>query len=191
MFAGHFGLAAGVKAQAPEVPLWALMLGTQLLDVAFIPLLLSGVETIDEHSHGGGYGGLIIHADYTHSLLGAIILAIVAGLLGKRFWGKRAGYILGGVVFSHWILDLVMHRADMPFLPGNIGDLPLIGLGVWEFKGISIALEITLLAIGLIMYLFSTRKRTEGKNRKAAYLASGVMGLLFAFALVTDVLGLF
>jgi hypothetical protein len=56
MFAGHFGLAAAVKAKAPEVPLWALMVGTQLLDLAFMPLLLSGIETMDQTSHGSGYG---------------------------------------------------------------------------------------------------------------------------------------
>ncbi|GAB6931076.1 permease [Paenibacillus sp. JCM 10914] len=164
MFAGHFGLAAGVKAKVPEVPLWALMLGTQLLDVAFVPLLIAGVETIDD-KHGGGYGGAIIHADYTHSLFGTMIIALLAGLLARRLWGKRAGFTIGAVVFSHWILDLIMHRADMPLLPGNIGDLPLLGLGAWEYKSLSIGLEVALLVVGFSMYLFSMLKgqkeRTE------------------------------
>jgi hypothetical protein len=191
MFAGHFGLAAGIRAKSPEVPLWALMLGTQLLDVAFVPLLLGGVETIDESTHGNGYGELIIHADYTHSLLGAIVLSLIAGGAARWFWGKKASWILGGVVFSHWILDLVVHRADMPILPGNWGDLPLLGLGAWRFEGLAIGLELLLIGIGLTMYVRSVLKQADGTRRKAAILSSAVLGALLVFALITDVTGLF
>jgi hypothetical protein len=55
MFAGHFGLAAAVKAFEPKVPLWALMVSTQLMDLVFVPLLLTGVESI-EPIEEGGYG---------------------------------------------------------------------------------------------------------------------------------------
>ncbi|MCD9020364.1 permease [Cohnella silvisoli] len=191
MFAGHFGLAAGVRAKAPEVPLWALMLATQLLDVAFVPLLLTGAETMDDKG-GSGYGELVIHADYSHSLLGALIIAFLAGLLAKRIWGGKAGRIIGAVVFSHWILDLVVHRADMPLLPGNLGDLPLLGFGAWRFEGASIALELILLAAGFVMYARSVlRKSSDGRGMNAAILSSAVLGTLLLFSLVTDVAGLF
>lgn len=191
MFAGHFGLAAGVRSKAPEVPLWGLMLGTQLLDVAFIPLLLSGIETIEETQYGGGYGNIIIHADYTHSLLGAVLIAVIAGLAGRRLWGRRAGLIFAGVVFSHWILDLMVHRADMPLLPGNWGDLPLLGFGAWRYEGLSIVLELFLLGIGLTMYARSSLKKAKGKSKKAAILSTVVLGILLGLALITDVTGLF
>jgi len=190
MFAGHFGLAAGVKAKSPEVPLWALMLGTQLLDVVFVPLYLTGAETMDEQL-GSGYGDLIIHADYSHSLLGALIISFLAGLLAKRFWGMRAGRVIAAVVFSHWILDLVVHRSDMPLLPGNLGSLPLLGLGAWSNEGLSIGLEVILLAIGFTMYFRSALGESEGRSKKAALISSSVMGSLLVFSLLTDVLGLF
>ncbi|RKP54370.1 permease [Cohnella endophytica] len=192
MFAGHFGLAAGVRAKAPEVPLWALMLGTQLLDVAFVPLLLTGKETIDDSQHGTGYGKLIIHADYTHSLLGALVISILAGLVARKLWGARASLILAAVVFSHWILDLVVHRADLPLLPGNWGDLPLLGFGAWKFEGLSIGLELLILVIGFAMYFLSALKKSEDtQRRKAATLSSAVLGILLAFSLVTDITSLF
>jgi membrane-bound metal-dependent hydrolase YbcI (DUF457 family) len=112
MFAGHFGLAAAAKAKTAEVPLWALMLGTQLLDVMFVPLYLANVETIVPV--GQGYGESLIHADYTHSLVGALVIAMLAGLVAARFWGRRGGFMLAAVVFSHWVLDLLVHRADLP-----------------------------------------------------------------------------
>ena len=70
---GHYALAAGAKSVDHRAPLWSLMLATQWLDVVFIPLFLLGVETI-ETLPGGGYGKVVIHADYTHSLIGALVL---------------------------------------------------------------------------------------------------------------------
>jgi len=190
MFAGHFGLAAGVRAKAPEVPLWALIVGTQLLDIAFVPMLLTGAETMDQ-SRGTGYGEAIIHADYTHSLLGALALAFIAGWLGKRLWGKRAGVILGTVVFSHWVLDLIVHRADMPLLPGNWGNLPLLGFGVWKYEWLSIGVELLLLVVGFAMYAGSILRKSQGKSRSAGYVSAAVMGVLLILSLITDVTGLF
>ena len=76
MITGHFGLAAGVKAHEWQVPLWALMLATVLLDIVFAPLLAAGVESIENvPGTSGGYGKAVIHADWTHSLVGALVLA--------------------------------------------------------------------------------------------------------------------
>ncbi|WP_458127012.1 permease [Paenibacillus sp. Z3-2] len=192
MLAGHFGLAAAVRSKVPEVPLWALMVGTQLLDLAFVPLLLSGMETMDEAVHGGGYGNLIIHADYSHSLVAALLLSLLAGLAGRRLWGARAGKILSGVVFSHWILDVVVHRADMVLLPGNWGGLPLLGLGVWKFTWLAILLELLLILVGIIMYSRSALKTAAaGRGRRAALLSSVVLGTALMVTLISDVTGLF
>jgi len=192
MFAGHFGLAAGVKAKSPETPLWALMLGTQLLDVVFVPLLLTGAETmVSQDGNGNGYGEMIIHADYSHSLLGALLISLVAGLLSRRLWGARAGRVMAAVVFSHWLLDLLVHRTDLPLLPGNFGHLPLLGLGLWKVEWLSVGAELALLAVGFAMYARSVMRDAMGGRRKAALAAGAVIGSLLVFSLLTDVLGLF
>ncbi|WEK55538.1 MAG: permease [Candidatus Cohnella colombiensis] len=188
MFAGHFGLAAAVKAKAPKVPLWSLLVATQLMDIAFIPLLATNVETFDEQ-HGNGYGELVIHADYTHSLVGALILALVAGWIAKRVWGSQAGKIIGAVVFSHWILDLIVHRADMPILPGNLGNLPLLGFGVWKLTNLSIALELLLIIVGVIMY--TVYKFRSAPKRSSAILSSIGLSVLLIFLLLNDVGAIF
>jgi hypothetical protein len=122
-------LAAGAKSADYRAPLWSLMLATMWLDVVFVPLLLLNIETIDTPP-GGGYGTSVIHADYTHSLVGALVLSAAFGAVAWWRWDRRLGLLLGGVAFSHWLLDLIVHRGDMPILPGNAGDLPLLGFGL-------------------------------------------------------------
>lgn len=191
MFAGHFGLAAAVKAGRPEVPLWALMLSTQLLDVIFVPLFVSGIETI-EPVDGGGYGGGIIHADYTHSLAGALLITLVAGYLAKRAWGKHSGWVIAGTVFSHWLLDLIVHRSDLPILPDNLGDLPLLGFGLWSSPGISAALEAILIAGGALLYWRSALSRAKSAavsaNSRGPWLRATVAGAFMSVLLIASLL---
>ena len=186
---GHFGLGAGAQAAEPRAPLWSLMVATMWLDLIFLPLFLTGVETIDTPP-GGGYGSSVIHADYTHSLVGALVLSAVLGALAVRLWGRRAGLVLAGVAFSHWVLDLIVHRADLPILPGNAGNLPLLGFGLWRFPAAAIALEVLLLVGGAYLYWRTARRHTSSVRGRitpglvsVVLLASGAVVLLLdAFA---------
>lgn len=176
MIAGHFGFAAAVKAKETNVPLWALMLATVWLDVVFVPLLLANVETVAPVvGDRAGYGNLVIHADYTHSLLGAVVLAALFGGVAARAWGRRAGLVLALVVLSHWGLDLVVHRMDMPWLPGNLGDLPRLGLGLWQYPWISAAVEFLLVALGAWLYWRAVRRLPEGRGAARGRLVAGLI----------------
>ena len=181
MIAGHFGLAAAVKAREPQVPLWALMLATAWLDVVFIPLLATGTETIESAPGATGYGSAVIHADYTHSLVGAFVLSALFGGAAMLPWGRRTGLVLGAVAFSHWLLDLLVHRGDMPILPGNAGDLPRLGLGLWQIPPLAIAIELALVLGGGYLYWRAAfglapagRARTAAMTTSALVLVSGL-----------------
>ncbi|GIG59070.1 hypothetical protein Lfu02_34420 [Longispora fulva] len=187
MFAGHFAVAAASKTADRTTPLWALMLATQLLDVFFVILYLSGkIEYFDEVHPG--YGGAVIHADYTHSLVGALAIAAVGGALAGWRWGRRGGLLFGGLVFSHWILDLVVHRADLPILPGNVGGMPTLGFGLWRIGWLSAVVEGTLIVAGTVVYYRSVRGR--GGEPRRALVAAASMGVLLVLALVADLLAL-
>jgi membrane-bound metal-dependent hydrolase YbcI (DUF457 family) len=179
VIAGHFGLAAGVKEVEPSAPLWALMLATVWLDVVFVPLLLAGVETIEPvPGSGGGYGNAIIHADYTHSLVGAAALALIFGAVAAVPWGRRVGAVLGAVVFSHWVLDLIVHRGDMPLLPGNAGGLPRFGLGLWEMRPAVIVVELALVIGGAYFYWRAAERAAHppaGSPDRARLLAGAIL----------------
>jgi hypothetical protein len=60
-------------------------------------------------------------------------------------------------VFSHWLLDLIVHRADMPFLPGNAGHLPRMGFGLWRHPAGAMTLELALVLAGAFLYWRSAR----------------------------------
>ena len=195
MIAGHFGLAAIVKSRVPRAPLWALMLGTVWLDVLFVPLLALGVETIvpakGPPGSAPGYGEAIIYADYTHSLVGALVLSAAFGALIAWRWGRVAGLASGAVAFSHWLLDLPMHRHDMPLLPGNLGALPRLGLGLWRWPAASALLELALVLAGTFLYWRAAVRIADGHGdglvRRAhvtagAMLASGVVTLALSVA---------
>ena len=197
MIAGHYGLAAGVKTWAPRLPLWALMLSTFLLDVVFIFLNVAGIEYITpaDPAHPSGYGSGLIHAYYTHSLVGALAIAGLAGWLAGRRWGRRGGIAIAAVVFSHWVLDLVVHRPDLPLLPGNAGNLPLLGFGLWQAPVVSAAIELALVLGGAWLYYRSATRlpsapNSGGSQRRNVLAASGVTAGLLLLLLVSDFMGL-
>ena len=153
LIAGHFGFAAAVKSRAARTPLWALMLACVWMDVVFIPLFAAGIETIVPlPGTSGGYGEGVIHADYTHSLVGALLISVTFAFVAAIWWRRSVAVVLGAVVFSHWVLDLLMHHSDMPLLPGNAGHFPLLGFGLWRWPGASALLEIGFVLVGTFLY---------------------------------------
>ena len=197
MIAGHFGLAAGVKKWSPRLPLWALLLGTFWLDVIFVFLFAAGIESLSQVDPvNPAYGGALIHAYYTHSLVGAILIAAVTGWFASRLWGQRGGVVIGAVIFSHWLLDLVVHRPDLPILPGNVGNLPLLGFGLWEFPAVSAIVELALVLGGAYLYYRSAAHLPippdgdRSSQRRRVLTASLVTAVLLLLLLITDVLGL-
>jgi hypothetical protein len=175
VIAGHFALAAAVRARDKSAPLWALMLATQWLDVVFIPLLLAGVETMQRAPEAPpGYGDGLFHIPWTHSLLGAAALAALFGATCMLRWGRRAGVVLGVVVLSHWVLDAVVHRPDLPLIPGGG---PLIGLGLWRWPGAAMVLELALVLAASALYFRSAPRTALGRAASASILVSGLITL--------------
>ena len=186
MFAGHFGVAAAIKSKTPELPLWSLLVSTQLLDIAYIPFNLAGLDSMKPIGDGG-YGKVIIYAFYTHSFVGALLLSILAACLAGGFWGKKSGINIGLVAFSHWLLDLIVHRPDMPILPGNMGNFPLLGFGLWEFVSASILLEFLLISVGSFLYFRYAIQRSSPKRKGKAIAAGCAMTLFLFLSLGIDV----
>jgi hypothetical protein len=189
MITGHFGLAVGIKKYAPHLPLWSLFLATFWLDILFMSFSIFGFESFTPlNPDQPAYGEVVINAQYTHSLAGAALIAVITGWLASLRWKKAGGTVIGAVIFSHWLLDLLVHRPDLPILPGNIGDLPLLGLGLWGRPLWSAILELVLLIAGACLYHRSAMS-LSGQTRRA-WTASLLTSMLLLILFVSSLMGL-
>ncbi len=95
-------------------------------------------------------------------------------------------------MISHWILDLIVHRPDLPILPGNAGNLPLLGFGLWQLPIASIIVELGLALAGAYLSYQKARHApaADGQRHMRAVMASGVTGLLLVLLLAADILNL-
>ena len=89
---------------------------------------------------------------YTHSLLAALLWSagalLVYRLSGTRGAVGKAALVVALAVFSHWILDLLVHRPDLPLYDNTAK----VGLGLWNFPAVAFALEAGLLFGGMWLY---------------------------------------
>jgi hypothetical protein len=175
MFVGHYS-AAFAAAALPKAPqLGTLFVAAQLVDFAFFAFLPLGVE------HMRIVPGIsavtpfdLYDMPWTHSLVGALAWATGFAIV-LRVWLKnaRAALIGGGVVLSHWLLDLLVHVPDLTLA----GSPPKLGLGLWNHPAIEMPLELGLLGLSVLLY---TRARPA--IRKSLALPALILFLLIAQA---------
>ncbi len=171
MFVGHYSISFAAKKYVPSLPLWVLFIATQLLDVAWAPFVLLGIEKVRIVPGITASNPLdLYYMPYTHSLLAAIlwsIAALVVYRLAVPSARKMAPLFVGAAVLSHWVLDLIVHRPDLPLYD----NAAKVGLGLWNYPVIAFALEALLLFGGMWLYL---RTRT---TRRTAFAVFGLIML--------------
>ena len=157
MFVGHYGPSFAIKSTQRSIPLWSLFIAVQLLDVGWSVLVFLGVEKVRIVPGITASNPFdLYYMPFTHSLLAALTWSVAVILLARLSLGVRkwAGSLwLGAAVFSHWVLDVVVHRRDMPLYD----DTAKIGFGVWNYPIIALSLEALLLFGGMIMYIRKTK----------------------------------
>jgi membrane-bound metal-dependent hydrolase YbcI (DUF457 family) len=157
MFIGHFAVAFAAKRAAPKTSLGVLFAACQLPDLIWPVFLLLGWERVRIEPGVTAFSPLAFeHYPWTHSLLATVGWAVAAAILYGLWSRSRVGATMVGLlVLSHWVLDWVMHRPDLPLYPGS----SFVGLGLWNSVAATLAVELVLFAIGLVIYLASTRSR--------------------------------
>jgi membrane-bound metal-dependent hydrolase YbcI (DUF457 family) len=155
MFIGHFAVGLASKRFAPRASLGWLMLAPLFLDTIWPLFLVLGLESVRIEPGNTVVTPLDLHDyPYSHSLVGAIGWSLLLGVLYlalKR--DRRAALVIALGVFSHFILDFVTHRADMPLYPGSVTS---VGLGLWNSRPGTMTVETTLFVAGVSLYGAST-----------------------------------
>lgn len=164
MFIGHFAVGFAGKKVAPKAPLPALLLAALFADVLWPLLVAVGAEQVRIVPGDTVMTPLeFVSYPWSHSLLMLIIWgALFAAYYRKRPDGKVIGLVLGALVVSHWFLDWITHRPDMPLYPGG----PKYGLGLWNNVTATMVVEIAMFAAGVFLYATTTRAK-DGIGRWA------------------------
>jgi membrane-bound metal-dependent hydrolase YbcI (DUF457 family) len=157
MFVGHYGPSFAIKSLRPAIPLWLLFIAVQIVDVAWAVLILLGVEKVRIVPGITASNPLdLYYMPYTHSLVAAIFWSVAVAVfvwLLPSVATRAAAVWVGAAVFSHWVLDLLVHRPDLPLYD----DTMKVGLGLWNYPTVALALESALLFGGMILYLRVTK----------------------------------
>ena len=159
MFLGHFALAFGAKRAAPAVSLGVLFLACQFADLLWPVLVLGGIEAVEVQPGATVMTPLnFVSYPYSHSLLalggwGVLVGGAYAAATRSRMY---AGVILGLLVVSHWVLDVISHRPDMPL---TVRGTTRLGLGLWNSVPGTLAVELLIFTAGIALYRRATKAR--------------------------------
>jgi hypothetical protein len=157
MFIGHYAVALGAKRLAPSISLGALFLACQLADLIWPNLVLLGIEKVKIDPGDTALTPLdFVYYPYSHSLLAMAVwgaLFAVLYLMAARVSVKTAAVILA-LVLSHWVLDALTHRPDLPV---TFGGSARIGLGLWNLPALAVSVELVLFGMGIWMYANCTK----------------------------------
>jgi len=152
MFVGHYGPAFAMKGAQKNIPLWVLFIAVQWMDVVWSALVSLGVERfriVPGYTASNSID--LYYMPYTHSLPGSLALSIIFGAIVAAFFRQdraRVFLIVALAVFSHWILDLIVHVPDLPLWDNS----HKVGLGLWNYRWAELALEFGILIAGAAYY---------------------------------------
>jgi membrane-bound metal-dependent hydrolase YbcI (DUF457 family) len=176
VFIGHFAVGFASKRLAPRASLGVLMAAPLFADLLWPIFLVAGVESVRIDPGNTVVTPLDLH-DYpwSHSLVTSLAWSAV---FAAAFWAAtrygRGAAVLAAGVFSHFVLDFVTHRPDMPLYPGS----PIaVGLGLWNSRPATMAVEIAMFIVGVALYARATR----ALNRRGAI---ALWGLIVFVALI-------
>ena len=171
MFIGHAAVALAAKPLAPRASLALLLAAAFWVDLVWPVFLLLGIEQVRIDPGNTAFTPLdFVHYPWTHSLVAAIAWSVLFGLICIRS-GSRVAVILGLLVFSHWVLDAISHRPDLPLWPGSS---TMVGFGLWNSVPATMLVECAMFAAGVWIYARSSPSR----DRIGTWAFWGLIGFL-------------
>jgi hypothetical protein len=163
MYAGHLSTALAMKAAQPRAPTWALLTGVGVLDLLFGLFVPLGIERVTI-TPGVSPGFSLEMIDWSHSLAMSLVWSVVFGLLFIRRGAAIAAWC-GAAVFSHFVLDYVMHPGDLAVWPHSDAHM---GLGLWTRMPIGWwFLELVYILAGCAWYVTRARRSSNAFGGRA------------------------
>jgi hypothetical protein len=179
MFIGHFGAAYAAKKIRNAPSLGTLILASQFIDLLWPVFLILGIEKVRIDPGNTAFTPLdFLYYPFSHSLAGVLVWAALFAVV--YFIVKRNianSLLLAGLVASHWVLDLVTHRPDLPL---SVAGTMKFGFGMWNSVALTLVVELLIFSVGMYLYL----KATQPINRKGFFAFWGLQLFLAVMYLV-------
>jgi hypothetical protein len=158
MFVGHLALGLAAKRATPRVSLAVLIAASQLADMLWPVMLALGLEQVRIDPGNTAFTPFdFVSYPWSHSLVTLVIWGVAFAAAYRAITGQngRTFLVLAALVVSHWILDWITYRPDMPIYPGG----PKYGLGLWNNVRMTLIVEGIMWAAGIWIYVRATRAR--------------------------------
>lgn len=163
---GHIGVGFAVKPLAPKIPLGVLLVATEVPDILWAVLYFTGIDRS---------ASMISASPLSHGLFMSVVWAMIAALLAALIYrDRRSGVIIGLLVFSHWVVDLITHPMGAIFggkplpadLPLFFNGSPKVGFGLYNHSfAIAMVTDLGMLILGVVVYsTYIVKKGRAGKN---------------------------
>ncbi len=181
MFIGHFGAGLAAKRIAPRPSLGTLFLAAQFIDLLWPVFLILGLERVEIDPGNTAFTPLnFVSYPYTHSFLGVLGWSLLVGgiyFLIRR--ESRSAIVVGALVMSHWVLDLITHRPDLLLIPWLDAK---VGMGLWNSVPLTVAFEGALFVLGAVLYVKATTA-VNAKGKVALWGLLAFLGMMYALDL--------
>jgi hypothetical protein len=177
MFLGHLALGFAAKRVAPKASLGVLLGASEFIDLLFPAFVIAGWEAVKIVPSGNPFLATEFHYPLSHSLAMTLVWSVGAASvywLAMRY--RKGSAAVGLLVLSHWLLDLVSHRPDLPLIPGPS---PMVGLGLWYSVAGTGIVELGRFGAGVWLYLTGTRAR-DSIGRYGIWAFVGVFLAIYA-----------
>jgi hypothetical protein len=182
VFAGHIGAGLAIGRAERRVNVGVFVSAALLLDLVLWLLVLAGRESVTIPADFALTHQPEFVFPYSHGLLGGLCWSMLAAALGVAIYARRgrarwrAAALIAVAVFSHWPLDLLVHRPELP-LAGAAS--PRVGIGLWDEMPVALVVEAVLVAIGLLLFVPGS-----GLSRARSIALTTICLLLLAFTVL-------
>jgi hypothetical protein len=179
MFVGHYSVSFAARRASNDIPLWIWFVAVQWLDLFFMVFVLTGVEKMRIVPHFTESNALELYSmPYSHGLVGAVVLSVVFAAVVAAFLpaARRPGTLalLAVAVFSHWILDFIVHTPDLALFDTQTK----VGLGLWNHLAIELPLELVL----IVLFGWLYARGADAVRRRRTWILIAVMVILQVYS---------
>jgi hypothetical protein len=185
MFAGHVGAALAISRIERRVNVGVFVAAALLLDIVLWVFVMLGWESVTIPADFASTHQPEFAFPYSHGLLASLAWSALAGTTTFACYSRlqdarmRAAALVAAAVFSHWLLDALVHRPELPLMGAAS---PAVGLGLWQHMPVALAVEAVVLLAGVCLFFIGS---TLPRGRSIGVVALGLLLLAFTFVGMT------